>query len=218
MALAIFDLDNTLLNGDSDHSWNDFLADHGYIDAALCKQINDKFYNDYLSGNFDIHAYLSFSLEFLIGKSKADLAPLHALFMQERVKPMMQAKAQALVEKHRQAGDTLLIITATNRFVTEPIAKAHGIEHLIASEPEYLNGHYTGKVVGTPSFHAGKITRLHEWLAANPIDLSGSYFYSDSHNDIPLLQLVEHPFVVDGDDTLIATGNAHDWAIISLRD
>lgn len=218
MALAIFDLDNTLLQGDSDHAWGQFLVDKGLVDVAEYQRANDYFYQQYLQGGLDIHEYLTFALKPLSEHSLDELQQWHQDFMQEVIEPMILPAAEALIEKHRQQSDTLLIITATNGFVTQPIAKRLGIEHILASEPEFIDGRYTGKVAGTPCFQDGKVTRLEDWLNSRAIDMKGSYFYSDSHNDLPLLNRVDHPVAVDADDILHAHALQQGWPSISLRD
>ncbi len=217
MSLAIFDLDNTLLADDSDYLWGCFLVTLGVVDAELYESENQRFYDDYKAGNLDIFEFLSFSLKPL---SEHDMATLHQWrerFMNDIIHPLMLPKAQALVDKHRENGDTLLIITATNRFVTEPIAAAYGINNLLATEPEIIADRYTGKVAGTPCFQSGKVERLNDWLKTNQHSLEGSYFYSDSQNDLPLLKLVSHPIVVDADETLTAHAKQNNWQQISLR-
>ncbi|KZZ49102.1 phosphoserine phosphatase, partial [Oleiphilus sp. HI0118] len=199
MALAIFDLDNTLIAGDSDHLWGEFLVEKNIVDAELFKQKNDEFYQDYVDGKLDIYKYIEFSLSPLAENDIATLDALHEEFMAAIIRPIMLAKAKQLIEEHRKKGDTLLVITATNRFVTEPIVNEFGIDNLLAIEVEQVNGRYTGKSAGVPSFKEGKVTRLQDWLKETGHDLHGAYFYSDSHNDIPLLELVDTPMVVDGD-------------------
>lgn len=218
MALAIFDLDNTLIAGDSDHLWGEFLVKKGVVDAELFKQKNDEFYQDYVDGNLDIYKYIEFSLAPLAQNDMATLDALHNEFMDASIRPIMLSKAKQLVEDHRQRGDTLLVITATNRFVTQPIVKEFGIQNLLAIEVEQIDGRYTGKSVGVPSFKEGKVTRLQEWLSESGQSLEGSVFYSDSHNDIPLLDLVETPIVVDGDAQLLKHAEKNNWQCISLRD
>lgn len=217
MALAIFDLDNTLLGGDSDHAWGEFLVEQQLVDVEYYRQKNDEFYRQYCEGGLDIDAYLRFALQPLKGKTPAELAPLHQQFMQSHIQPLMLPKAIALIEKHRAAGDRLLIITATNSFITTPIAKALGIEELMASDAELIQGQYTGAPSGIPCFQEGKVVRLKEWLQHNKESLVGSYFYSDSHNDLPLLKQVETPVAVDPDDRLRAYAEQHNWQILSLR-
>lgn len=217
MHLAIFDLDNTLIGGDSDHLWGEFLVDQKLVDPEAFKEANDAFYNDYKSGNLNITAYLEFALSPLSKFSSNTLQKLHAQFMSEKITPIWLPKAQALVEKHRQAGDILLVITATNRFITAPIVKKFGIPNLLASEAEIVNGLYTGKTIDTPCFQEGKITRLKTWLKDNKLSPERSYFYSDSFNDVPLLERVEHPIAVDPDQTLQNIAKERGWPIMSLR-
>lgn len=218
MALAIFDLDNTLIAGDSDHGWGEFLVERGIVDQHLYQEKNDYYFQQYQQGKLDILDYLQFSLQPL---TQHDLATLHKLrdqFVAEKIIPIITQKSRELLAKHRQAGDYLLIITATNLFVTEPIAKELGVDDIIATEPEFIDGAYTGKVAGIPSFQDGKVKRLTEWLAQNELSLQGSYFYSDSQNDLPLLKQVDYPVAVDADPTLLQYAQDHDWPVISLRD
>lgn len=218
MALALFDLDNTLLAGDSDHLWGEFLAQRGLVDGADFQQQNDAFYQDYVNGSLDIHAYLRFVLAPLVGRDPAELERWHADFMANFIEPIILPAAIDLVEKHRQQGDTLVIITATNRFITAPIAKRFGIDHLLASEGEQKDGRYTGEVAGIPCFHAGKVENLNLWLQDHPHDLHSATFYSDSHNDLPLLSLVGKPVAVDADAKLAAHARANGWPLLSLRE
>lgn len=218
MRLAIFDLDNTLLNGDSDHAWGEFLVEQEIVDPEVYAQANDKFYQQYQQGSLDIQEYLQFALQPLTKHSPEQLNKWHELFMQTKVAAMMQDKAQQLLAEHRAQGDFLLIITATNLFVTAPIAKALGVDFILASEPEVIDGEYTGKVAGTPCFQDGKITRLNEWLAEQPYNLDDSYFYSDSHNDLPLLKLVDNPVAVDPDETLRTYAEQQGWPVLSFRE
>jgi len=218
MALAIFDLDHTLLAGDSDLAWGEYLAANDYVDAVSYAQKNEDFYQQYLLGEMDINEFLEFALEPLASNNMATLRNWHDVYMTEKVLPMLQDKAKALLQKHRDQGDTLLIITATNSFVAGPICKLHGVDDFIATEPEIIDGRYTGKVSGTPSYRDGKITRLNAWLAEHNISLQGSYGYSDSNNDQPLLEAVDHPCVVDGDDKLVTHAQQQGWPCISLRD
>ncbi len=218
MALAIFDLDNTLLGGDSDHAWGEFLVEQGIVDAASYQQANDRFYEHYQQGTLDIHEFLSFALRPLSQHNMDQLTELHALFMAQKIEPIILPKALTLLQQHRSQGDFLLIITATNRFVTAPIGARLGIDDLLATDPEIINNRYTGGVNGTPCFQHGKVIRLQEWLAATGRDLAGSYFYSDSCNDLPLLELVDNPVAVDADDKLRTIAAARNWSITSLRD
>ena len=217
MTLAIFDLDNTLIGGDSDHLWGQFVCEQGLVDSEGFSLRNEQFYADYEAGNLDIHAYLRFALGTLKGHSQEQLSRWHQAFMDSKIKPIMLPAAQKLIADHRRRGHELLIITATNRFITEPIARTLGVDNLVACEAEIVNGLYTGEPSGIPSYHAGKVTRLHEWLHNRDIGLEGAWFYSDSHNDLPLLDLVDHPVAVDPDDTLRARAVELGWPVISLR-
>lgn len=218
MTLAIFDLDNTLLQGDSDHAWGEFLIHQGIVDGEFYKQSNDKFYEDYKRGELDIFAYLEFALEPLTRFSMAELKTLHDQFMDQYVQPMMLPKAAELLDHHRQRGDFLMIITATNHFVTAPIAKVLGVDDILASNPEIIDNRYTGRVSGTPCYQHGKVERLDSWLHDNQQTLDGSYFYSDSINDLPLLEKVTHPVAVDPCDRLRKIAEEKSWPVISLRD
>jgi HAD superfamily hydrolase (TIGR01490 family) len=217
MPLALFDLDNTLLNGDSDYLWGQFLGEIGAVDPIAYERENERYYRDYREGHLDIMAFLAFSLKPLAEHEPAQLAAWHERFMREKIAPCITPAAQALVEQHRQAGDTLVIITATNTFVTAPIAARFGIDHLIGTEPEQVDGRYTGRVAGMPSFREGKIERLQQWLENRHERLDNACFYSDSHNDLPLLERVERPVAVDPDDILAARARERDWPVISLR-
>jgi HAD superfamily hydrolase (TIGR01490 family) len=218
VSLAIFDLDNTLLGGDSDHAWGEFLVQRSIVDGDLYRASNDLFYGQYQAGTLDIHAYLAFALEPLTRFSQVELQALHADFMQTMIAPLRLRKADALLAEHRARGDTLLIITATNAFITRPIGEWLGVDDLLATEPEQYAGRYTGKITGTACFREGKVTCLHEWLAAHPFDLKEANFYSDSQNDLPLLELVGKPVAVDPDETLRDIAKQRGWPIISLRD
>ena len=217
MTLAIFDLDNTLLHGDSDHAWGEFIADLGIVDGKSYREKNDAFYEDYCRGVLDIFAYQRFVLQPLAGLSMVELARWHEQFMREKIEPIVLPKAQALVDSHRAQGHTLMIITATNSFITAPIAKRFGIDTLIATTPEQMNDTYTGDIVGVPCYREGKVERLNIWLAENDATLDGSYFYSDSHNDLPLLQRVDNPVAVNADDILRKYAEDNGWPVLSLR-
>ncbi len=217
MALAIFDLDNTLISGDSDHAWGEYLVEQGQVDQTNYAQINDDFYEQYKSGNLDIIAYLEFAAAPLCTIPTKELERLREGFLHTKIAPLMLPKAQKLIEEHRNIGDTLLIITATNQFVTQPIAKQLRIPHLLSSELAIENGCFTGKVAGIPCFQQGKIDRLNLWLTDRTETLAGSYFYSDSINDVPLLNIVDHPFAVDPDEKLREHAKNQNWKIISLR-
>lgn len=216
MALAIFDLDNTLLRGDSDHAWGQFLVEHGLVDGEHYRRENERYYAQYKAGTLDIMEFLAFALKPLARFDRATLERLHAQYMAEKVQPMITPAARALVERHRARGDTLLVITATNSFVTTPIARAFDIPHLLATEPEIVNGRYTGRVAGTPCYREGKVRRLEEWLPAHATTLAGAWFYSDSHNDLPLLERVAHPVAVNPDDVLRRVATERGWPLLQL--
>ncbi len=218
MSLAIFDLDNTLIADDSDYLWGQFLVDQGIVDKAQYEHANAKFYDDYRQGTLDIVEFLNFSLQPLADNSPEQLYQWRVQFIEEIIKPILLKPAQQLVDKHKDRGDTLLVITATNRFVTEPIVKLYGIDNLLATTPEFINGRYTGGFTGVPCFREGKVTLLEEWLKNSTHTLEGSWFYSDSHNDLPLLNLVDHPIAVDPDEKLATAAQQASWSIISLRD
>ncbi|MBI6739171.1 MULTISPECIES: HAD family hydrolase [Pseudomonas syringae group] len=217
MRLALFDLDNTLLGGDSDHAWGDYLCRRGILDAATYKTRNDEFYQDYLAGTLNMTDYLNFTLEILGNTDMAQLEQWHREFMRDCIEPMMLPKALELIAKHREAGDKLVVITATNRFVTAPIVAQLGIDTLLATECEMADGRYTGRTTGVPCFREGKVTRLNQWLEDNAFSLEGSYFYSDSMNDLPLLEQVANPVAVDPDDKLRAEAERRGWPVITLR-
>lgn len=217
MALAIFDLDNTLIAGDSDYLWGEFLVARGLVDGEFYTRTNDRFYQDYRAGTLDIDAFLRFALTPLREHPRALLEALRERFVEELIEPIMLSAARDLIAAHREAGDTLLIISATNTFVTAPIAERFGIAHLIATEPELLDGCYTGAVAGVPAFREGKVRRLEDWLAGRGETLAGSSFYSDSHNDLPLLSLVDRPVAVDPDPILLGYAEGRGWPILSLR-
>jgi len=218
MSLAIFDLDNTLIGDDSDHLWGQFLVDQGIVDREQYEAANQQFYDDYKAGQLDIVAFLNFSLKVLTLHEPETLFAWRQQFIEEKIKPVMLPAASELIKKHRSQGDTLLVITATNRFVTEPIVKMLGIDNLLATEPETLNGRYTGHFTDAPCYQGGKVTRLNHWLLNSNENLAGSYFYSDSHNDLPLLERVENPIAVDPDETLYKEASSRNWSIISLRE
>ena len=218
MTLALFDLDNTLLAGDSDHAWGEFLVAESIVDAEEYQQANDRFYQEYLNGELDIMRYLRFALQPLARHDMNELLLWRDQFIEEKIRPMLQSKAAKLLDDHRDQQHTLVIITATNRFVTEPVAELLGVEHLIATEPELVNGQFTGGVAGTPSFQEGKVERLKDWLASTGESLEDAWFYSDSHNDLPLLRQVDHPVAVDPDPNLAEVARENGWKIMTLRD
>jgi HAD superfamily hydrolase (TIGR01490 family) len=220
MRLALFDLDNTLLAGDSDYEWGQFLVDRGVLERETYEAQNRAYYEQYVAGTLDIHEYLGFALRPLAAHSPADLARWHADFMRLRIAPMITPAARTLVRSHRAAGDLCAIITATNSFVTAPIARAFEVEHLVATEPEAAAGRFTGRVAGVPCFREGKVTRLEQWLQGlgrKLADFAESSFYSDSHNDLPLLERVSRPVAVDPDQALATEAARRGWTVLSLR-
>lgn len=218
MTLAIFDLDNTLIGDDSDNLWGQFLCEQGLVEQAEFGAQNDQFYRDYQSGGLNIDAYLRFALAPLRGRSMETLADWHQKFMRCKIEPILLPRATALITQHRERGHHLLVITATNEFITRPIVNALGIDDLLACEAEIVDGLYTGEPIGIPSYHAGKVSRLDIWSAEHNIDLEGAYFYSDSHNDLPLLERIDNPVAVDPDASLRARAEQAGWPIISLRE
>ncbi len=217
MTLAIFDLDNTLIANDSDYLWGEFLVDQGIVDRTIYEHINAQFYEDYQQGTLDMVAFLRFALKPLADHPIAQLHLWREQFLAEVISPILLKAAAELVEKHRSLGHTLLVITATNRFITAPIVEMYGIENLIATTPELVDEQYTGEIVGVPCFQEGKVTLLNAWLEETGESLTGSYFYSDSHNDLPLLKLVDNPVAVDPDEKLRHFAEAQGWEIMSLR-
>jgi HAD superfamily hydrolase (TIGR01490 family) len=220
MRLALFDLDNTLLAGDSDYEWGQFLVDRGVLERQAYEAQNRAYYEQYAAGTLDIHEYLGFALRPLAEHAPAELARWHAEFMRKRILPMVSAQARALVRAHLDGGDLCAIITATNSFVTAPIAREFGVGHLIATEPESRDGRFTGRVAGSPCFRVGKVRRLEEWLCAQGRELrefAQSSFYSDSHTDLPLLARVSRPVAVDPDEQLETEAARRGWEQISLR-
>ena len=217
MSLAIFDLDNTLISDDSDYLWGQFLVDQGIVDKDEYEQANNKFYEDYKHGSLDIVEFLNFSLAPLARHDVNQLYQWRDKFITECIIPLILQSAKDLIAKHKARGDTLMVITATNRFVTEPIVALYDIKHLLATSPEFINGRYTGEFIGIPCYQEGKVKLLKKWLADSFETLTGSWFYSDSHNDLPLLQLVDNPVAVDPDVKLKAYAQSKNWPIISLR-
>ena len=220
MRLVLFDLDNTLLGGDSDFEWAQFLIEQGVLDREVYEAKNQQFYDQYKAGTLDIHAFLDFQLRPLSRHPRTQLDAWHAQYMQQKIKPIILPKARELVARHAVDAGLMAIVTATNSFVTAPIAKEFGIENLIATEPEQINGQFTGKVVGVPSFREGKVARLNAWLQARGLNwqsITESWFYSDSLNDLPLLERATHAVAVDPDPILRAHADNHGWPVISLR-
>ena len=218
MPLAIFDLDNTLIGGDSDYLWGEFLCDEGIItDRESFQKMNDYFYHQYEIGELDIYAWAEFSFKVLSEHSFDKLNQLRKDFMETKIRPIFLEKAQNCIDNHKKNGDSVLVITASNTFVTKPIVEMYGIEHLLATEPEFVSGRFTGKVSGIPCFQSGKIDNLMPWLVTNNENLIGSYFYSDSHNDLPLLELVDNPVAINGDLILTAVANENGWTNLDWR-
>ena len=220
MNLTLFDLDNTLLSGDSDFEWAQFLIGKGVLDREVHEARNIEFFEQYKAGTLDIHAFLDFQLAPLSRHSRAELDAWHREFLATRIRPLITSAARELVAKHAAKGDLLAIVTATNSFVTGPIAQEFNIPHLIATIPAQENGRFTGQPRGTPSFREGKIERVDAWLESHGLWLGSfeqSWFYSDSHNDLPLLEKVTHPVAVDADPTLTQAATQRGWQQISLR-
>ena len=220
MNLALFDLDNTLLACDSDYEWGQFLVDRGVLNRHTYETQNAVFYEQYKAGKLDIHEFLGFALRPLAEHTPEDLDRWHADFMQTRIRPAIGAPARELVRRHLDAGDLCAVVTATNSFVTAPIAREFGVPHLVATEPERSAGRFTGRVAGIPCFREGKITRVEAWLGGQGRrlqDFAQSRFYSDSHNDLPLLERVTHPVAVDPDPKLAAVARTRGWPEVSLR-
>ena len=220
MNLALFDLDNTLLTCDSDYEWGQFLVDRGVLPRTEYEAQNAAFYVQYKAGTLDIHEFLGFALRPLAEHKPEDLGRWHAEFMAARIRPAMSIQAKALVRAHLDAGDLCAVVTATNSFVTAPIAREFGVPHLVATEPEQIGGRYTGRVAGIPCFREGKIARVEAWLAGLGHalrDFPQSSFYSDSQNDLPLLERVTRPVAVDPDAALAAEAGRRGWPVLSLR-
>jgi len=219
MQLALFDLDHTLLPIDSDYEWSRFLVRLGVRDEASFQRDNERFYRDYQAGTLDIQAFLTFQLAPLAQYPRATLHAWHDQFMTEVITPQMQPEARALVQQHQRQGDLVALVTATNAFVTAPIARAFGIDHLVATQVEEIDGAYTGRPLGTPSFREGKLVRTDEWLHSLGHtfgQFTRTWFYSDSHNDLPLLHRVSDPVATNPDPRLEATAREQGWPIVRL--
>jgi len=218
--LALFDLDNTLLSGDSDYEWAQFLIERGMLDRPEYEAKNERFFHQYKEGRLDIHEFLAFQLAPLAHHPRQELDRWHAEFMRTRIVPLVRAKGRELVREHVSRKHLCAIVTSTNSFITAPIARELGVEHLLATELEVRGGRFTGKPSGTPSFRMGKVTRLAEWLGGRGQTLGSfgeSWFYSDSHNDLPLLERVTHPVAVDPDEVLRGEALSRGWRVISLE-
>ncbi len=218
--LALFDLDNTLLSGDSDYEWAQFLVERGVLERAEYEAKNDRFFRQYKEGTLDIRESLEFQLAPLARYPREKLDEWHGEFMRTRIEPMIRAKGMELVRRHLRDNHLCAIVTSTNAFIAAPIARAFGVDHLLATELEVEGGRFTGKPSGTPCFRQGKVSCLAEWLGGRGRTLasfSTSWFYSDSHNDLPLLERVTHPVAVDPDEILRREASARGWQIISLE-
>lgn len=217
MALALFDLDNTLLDGDSDFLWGEFLVAQGAVDRATFGAANRRFYLQYLEGTLDIQEFHAFSLGSLARHDLPTLLAWRERFVAERIAPKLPADAHALIARHRAAGDRLAIVTATNSFITAPVADLLGVPTLIATDPEVdAAGRFTGRVAGVPAFRAGKVERVLAWLGADAVLLDDATFYSDSHNDLPLLERVAHPVAVNADPELARIAGERGWSTLRI--
>ena len=217
MALVFFDLDETLIAGDSDYEWGNYLVSIGKVNGEFYETENERYYQEYREGKLDIFEFLQFALEPLAKYSYEELCKWREKYIKHRIEPLIKSKGLDLVEQHRNAGDFLILITATNSFITDPIKDLFKIKTLIATEPAMVDGRFTGAVAGTPCFGNGKVSRVKEWLASNTLSLKGSFCYSDSRNDIPLLELVDHPIAVDADEELTAHAKRKGWKQLQLE-
>ena len=213
--LALFDLDHTLLDGDSDSLWGRYLVRQGVVDAEEYQRASARYYAEYLSGRLDMHEYLAFGLRPLMHNPPEKLEAWRARFVQECIVPRIPRGSRELLAGHAEHG--CVIITATNSFITAPIAAELGVPHLIATEPEQVGGRYTGRVSGVPCFREGKVTKLHDWLRHKRLEPSETWFYSDSHNDLPLLEQVTHPTAVNPDEVLTRVARERGWPVLQLR-
>lgn len=217
MRLAIFDLDHTLLAGDSDFLWGQFLCQRGVVDADYYARENLRFYQEYQAGTLDIHAFCAFSFAPLTAHPRATLEQWRQDFLREKVEPVIAPGAEPLIQRHRAQGDYTLIMTATNSFITSPVAARLGVDGLIATDPEEVDGRFTGRIAGTPNFQRGKVERLQQWRATRAEPIEHIYFYSDSRNDLPLLDVADTAIAVDPDEVLREEATRRRWPIISLR-
>lgn len=218
MALAIFDLDETLISEDSDYLWGEFVVKKGMVNKERHREKNREFYEQYKRGDLDIREYLRFSCSVLVDNDADSLFRLRDEFIDEWIRPLILARGREAIQRHKDQDDQCLIITSTMEFITRPIAGLLGIDELIAPIPEFRDGRFTGEIIGTPSFGGGKVTRLKEWMNDRSVSLGSSWCYSDSINDLPLLELVDNPIAVDPDDRLKQHAMDHGWAIVSFRD
>tara|TARA_B100001059_G_scaffold216887_1_gene235659 strand:+ start:330 stop:983 length:654 start_codon:yes stop_codon:yes gene_type:complete len=214
--LLIFDLDNTLLAGDSDRNWGIFLAEQKIVESSYLDE-SEKFYNNYYEGSLDIDGFLSFCLRPLVQNNMQDLLKLRQQFIEEKIKPIISSPGKEIINKAKTNGKTVIIATATNDFVTRPIADLFNVSTLIATEFEIENERFTGRVLNTPCFREGKLNKVQKWVDDNNFDLSKASFYSDSFNDLPLLEKVKNPVIVDGDDKLLEIGKNRNWDCVSFR-
>lgn len=217
MTLALFDLDNTLLNGDSDHAWGEYIVDQGLVDNQQHQLDNDHFYQQYLDGELDIDNFLMFQLNLLHLHPMQKLIQWRDQYMKQKIEPMIDDSALKLVAQHQEKGHRLVVVTSTNSFLTRPIAQRYGIDELIATEPEVVNGQYTGQYTGTACFQQGKVERIQQWLKQHDESLIDSWGYSDSHNDIPFLSACTNPVAVDPDHKLLAHARQHKWTVLKLH-
>jgi HAD superfamily hydrolase (TIGR01490 family) len=217
MALAIFDLDHTLLNGDSDYLWGEYMVANKIVDADVYQRENKTFLEDYLRGDLDNEVYLKFALKPLTQYPMDRLYAWRNDYVSTWIQPIIAKGTQALLDKHRAQGDELIIISATNLFITAPISKLLGIDQILSTEPEIIDNQYTGRYLGTPTFKEGKVTVLNEWLKSSKHSLDDSYFYSDSINDLPLLEQVATPVAVNPDEKLFNIATQRGWQILDLR-
>jgi len=217
MALAIFDLDHTLLNGDSDYLWGEYMVANQIVDEAEYQRENRAFLQDYKRGQLDNHQYLEFALKPLTLHSLDNLYHWRADYLENWIKPIIATGTHDLLEQHRNQNDTLLILSATNLFITEPIAELLGIPHILSTEPEIVDSRYTGRYLGVPTYKEGKVVALNTWLEGSDHSLDNSYFYSDSINDLPLLEQVSTPIAVNPDEALTGIARERGWQILDLR-
>ncbi len=217
MTLAIFDLDNTLLSGDSDHAWGLYLAELNVVDENHHRAEQERYYADYVAGRLDIDEFLRFQLKALKDNDPLDLRRWRQQFVIDKILPMISRHAYDLVERHRAKGHTLMIITATNRFITEPIAREFAVDVLIATEPQMIDGRFTGEVQGVPCFQDGKVTLLNAWMREHGENLDGSWCYTDSHNDLALMRIVDHPVAVNPDEVLAAEAKRRGWPVVAFE-
>lgn len=218
MGLALFDLDNTLLAGDSDYLWGEFLVRVGAVDEQAHRRENTRYLEQYRAGTLDIREFLAFQLKPLAENSLEDLRAWRERFVRDWIEPLVLAKGRRLIEEHRSRGDLPAIVTSTNAFITRPIADLLDVEHLLATEPQFDGRRYTGDIVGVPCSGEGKVQWVNAWVTRDGLTLADSWFYSDSHQDLPLLSLVAHPVAVDPDDKLRRHAHRHGWPIMSLRE